>query len=100
MMPLLTMESITGTATFRLAAASSLLPAVTALTTALMAVRSLERAATFWARRLTVWRARFSADLILATDLGTPKKRRDSADQGPLRQAQIVVRRRGYLKTR
>src|SRR5262245_48699379 len=57
-----------GPAAFRLATASSLLPASTALVTLLIAVRSLEREAMLWARLLMVWRARFSADLILATN--------------------------------
>src|SRR5688500_17579604 len=74
MRPLFTAESMTGVAALRFATASSLLPASTAFTTPLMAVRSLDRAATLRARRLTVWRARFSADLILATDEGLQKR--------------------------
>ena len=54
MTPLFTAESMIGPAAFSFAAASSLLPALTALTTPLMAVRSLERAATLRARRLMV----------------------------------------------
>ncbi len=69
MMPLLTIESMIGPATFKFAAASSLLPATTALVTFFMAVRNFDRSAMLWARRLMVWRARFSADLILATEI-------------------------------
>ncbi len=54
MIPLLTIESMIGAAAFRFAAASSLLPASTAFVTLLIAVRSLERNAMLWARRLTV----------------------------------------------
>src|SRR5262245_39512737 len=54
MIPLFTAASMTGPAAFSWAAASSLLPAFTAFTTPLMAVLSLERAATLWARRLMV----------------------------------------------
>ena len=65
MTPLLTAESMTGPASFSFAAAYSLFPALTALTTsgishlsttevAAIAVRSLDRAATLRARRFTV----------------------------------------------
>lgn len=74
MMPLLTIESMTGTAALSLAAASALSPVSTAFTTLLIAVRSFDRVATLAARRLTVCFARFSADLILATGLGGLKK--------------------------
>src|SRR5690349_19925201 len=90
MMPLFTMESMTGPAAFSLALASALSPVSMAFSTLLMAVRNLERRAMLWARRLMVWRARFSADLILATDVsGCAEKRgANSADEGPPRQAE------------
>src|SRR6187431_3265575 len=69
MMPLVTMVSITGCAALKAAVASSLLPAVIAARTFLMDVRRRERAATLCSRRLTACLARFSADLMFATDL-------------------------------
>ena len=44
------------------------LPAPTAFNTFLMEVRRRERAAMLWARRLTACLARFSADLMFATN--------------------------------
>src|SRR6188474_1607382 len=70
MMPLVTMVSITGCAALNAAVASSLLPAVIAASTFLMDVRRRERAATLCSRRLTACLARFSADLMFATDCG------------------------------
>src|SRR5262245_50673012 len=74
MMPLFTMESMTGAASLNLAAAAALSPDSTAASTLLTAVRNLDRAAMLRARRLTVWWARFSADLILATERVDSKK--------------------------
>ena len=65
---LLTIESMTGVAALTLAEASSFLPALTAARAPLTAVRNLERVAMLLARRFTFCLARFSADLILATE--------------------------------
>src|SRR5262245_35307715 len=68
MMPLLTIVSMTGWASLNAAAALVLSPALIAVSTFLTDVRKRERAATLWARRLTDCLARFSADLMFATD--------------------------------
>src|SRR5690606_3410805 len=68
MMPFVTMVSITGWAALSAAAAWVLSPLPTAARTFLMELRRRERAAMLCARRLTACRARFSEDLMFATD--------------------------------
>src|SRR5215831_7935263 len=84
MRPLLAAESITGTAAFKVACASSCLPACTAASTSFIAVRIFERDAMLWARRFTACRARFSADLILATDQSSKGRRGAGKKRGAI----------------
>ena len=62
--------------------ASSFLPPSMAVRTFLIEVRRRERAAMLWARRLTSCFARFSADLMFATDFQLLGRRAVSARLG------------------
>src|SRR5262245_25583294 len=59
------------------AVAAFLSPAAIAFLTSLIAVRAAVRRLMLWSRRLTAWRARLRADLILAMCLFRLQKRRE-----------------------
>jgi hypothetical protein len=69
MMPLLTMESITGTAAMTAGFAMAASPDSSAVRAFLMAVRIFERSVMLCARRVTACLARLTADLMLAKGL-------------------------------
>src|SRR5215207_4641069 len=80
---LLTSESIIGWASLSAAAASALLPAVTASLTLRRAERMRERSATLRVRLVSARRAAFSADFVFAT-------KQSPENQGVLRPRSVL----------